>query len=46
MEESEGIQEMVNQPAVHAVMAVMMVLRDADAGSQLAPTTSPIEPQR
>ena len=32
MATSEGIQEIVNQVAVQAVTAVIMVLRDADVG--------------
>ena len=32
MAESEGIQEKVNQAAVQAVIAVIMVLRDTDVG--------------
>ena len=36
MAESEGIQAIVNQVAIQAVTAVMMALRDADAGPQTA----------
>ena len=46
MAESEGIQDIVKQAAVQAVKAVVMALREADAGTQLANTAVPRESQR
>ena len=45
MAECDGIQEIVNQAAIQE-SAVMIVIRDMDVGSQLAPTASPREAQR
>ena len=44
MKESQSIKEIVNQTAMQAVTAVMMVLRDADEGLWLATTASPGKP--
>ena len=46
MAESDGIQEIVNKAAIQVATAVMMVLRDADSGTQPATTASLREPQR
>ena len=47
MAESEGIQAIVTQAAIQAVTAVMMVLRDADAGPRTAANTASLrEPLR
>ena len=46
MVESEGIQEIVIQVAIQAMMAVMMVLGDADFEPWLAPPASLRGPQR
>ena len=46
MAESEGIQAIVNQAATQTATAVMMVLRDANAGSQPATIVCPRKQQR
>ena len=45
MEDSEGIQEIVNRATIQTATVVMMVFRDTDAGPRLAITESPREPQ-
>ena len=44
--ESEGIQPVINQVAIQAATAVVLVLRDADAGPQPIATASLIEPYK
>ena len=46
MNESEYIKEVVNQLAVQAAAAVMMVLRNTEVGPQLTTMVSHREPQR
>ena len=46
MAESEGIRELVNQAAVQAATAAMMVLRDVEAGPQLTTRASHRKPER
>ena len=46
MVESENIKEVVNQPSVQVMVAVMMSPRDTEAGSQLSTVVSYRELQR
>ena len=46
MAESQSIKEVVNQAAIHAAMAVMIVLRYTDAGPQPPTVVSHRKPQR
>ena len=46
MAESENIKEVVNQAAIQAAVAVIMVLRDVEAGHPLTTVASNRKPQR